>query len=115
MITQEKFLRKIIIYHIQFDGTDINFKSAKLNLVAGNLTISGSSTNSYIKIGTITGITDTSTTNKGVIGEIYQNIVLNWKDEGNEDRKTKSTECFANTSEFIAIRIHRIEKHPRRS
>ena len=28
--------------------------------------------------------------NKGVIGEIYQNIVLNWKDEGIEIRGYKS-------------------------
>jgi len=34
--------------------------------------------------------------NKGVIGEIYQNIVLNWKDEGIEIRKYKSPIAIRN-------------------
>ena len=41
------------------------------------------------------------TENKGVIGEIYQNIVLNWKDEGIELRGYKSPISMRNIANDI--------------
>ena len=48
------------------------------------------STNSKIRERAYKTILTKYTENKGVIGEIYQNIVLNWKDEGIEIRGYKS-------------------------
>ena len=48
------------------------------------------STNSKIRETAYKTILTKYTENKGVIGEIYQNIVLNWKDEGIEIRGYKS-------------------------
>lgn len=41
------------------------------------------------------------TTNKGVLGEIYQNLVLNWKDEGIEIRHYKSPISMRNIGNDI--------------
>ena len=48
------------------------------------------STNPKIRETAYKTILDKYTKNKGVIGEIYQNIVLNWRDEGIEIRGYKS-------------------------
>ncbi len=59
------------------------------------------STNAKIRETAYKTILTKYTENKGVIGEIYQNIVLNWKDEGIEIRGYKSPISMRNISNDI--------------
>jgi hypothetical protein len=61
--------------YIRYDGTALETRVKELNLVAGNMTLSGSST-SYMKVGTLTGVTDTGATRKGFWVDNDGNMLL---------------------------------------
>ena len=61
--------------YIRYDGTALETRVKELNLVAGNMTLSGSSS-SYIKIGTLSSVTDLASTNKGFYVDNSGNVLL---------------------------------------
>ena len=68
----------------------VNINGKKKKLTREELTSLVRSSRSKIRETAYKTLLDKYFTNKGVLGEIYQNIVLNWKDEGIEIRKFSS-------------------------
>ncbi len=69
--------------YIKFDGTALEARIKELNLVAGNMTLSGSSS-SYIKLGTISSVTDLASTNKGFYVDNSGNVLLKGSTANND-------------------------------
>lgn len=60
-------------------GTTSNYlqvTTTKLEIGAGNLKLSGSTTNSFLKIGTVTGVTDTTAANQGIYLDNTGNMMI---------------------------------------
>ena len=68
----------------------VKINGKKKNLTREELTALIRSTNAKTREEAYKSILTKFSTNKGVLGEIYQNIVLNWKDEGIEIRGYQS-------------------------
>ena len=69
---------------------EVKIKAKKKKMTREELTSLVRSTNSKTREDAYKSLLTKFTSNKGVLGEIYQNIVLNWRDEGIEIRGYQS-------------------------